>query len=119
MMTKNKNNDNEDRDKKPSILITKGALHNILEICSLAELPDGKTVDITPTIKQNIIQKYEEFGNKGFRILGVAYRNIVIGKLLPFFKIKTKLIIRMRLHPLLMISRSLLTIIIILFSHHI
>ena len=80
---KNKNNDKEDRDRKPSILITKGALHNILEICSLAELPDGKTLDITPAIKRNIIQKYEEFGNKGFRVLGVAYRNGVTGKLLP------------------------------------
>ena len=79
------NNDNskKNRDRNTSILITKGALHNILEICSLVKLPDGKIVDITPTIKQNIIQKYEEFGNKGFRVLGVAYRNIVIGKLLP------------------------------------
>src|SRR5215211_6691817 len=74
---KNKDNNKEDRDKKTSILITKGALHNVLEICSSAELPDGRTVDITSTIKQNIIQKYEEFENKGFRVLGMAYRNVV------------------------------------------
>jgi Mg2+-importing ATPase len=79
---KNKNNDKEGVIR-PSILITKGALHNVLEICSLAELHDGRTVDITPAIKQNIIKKYQEFGEKDFRVLGVAYRNIVIGKLLP------------------------------------
>ncbi|MGB8134283.1 MAG: HAD-IC family P-type ATPase, partial [Nitrososphaeraceae archaeon] len=79
----NNDNSNKNRDRNTSILITKGALHNILEICSLVKLPDGKIVDITPTIRQNIIQKYEEFGNKGFRVLGVAYRNVVIGKLLP------------------------------------
>jgi P-type Mg2+ transporter len=74
----NKKNRNEDRDRDASILITKGALHNILEICSLAELPNGTAVDITPTIKENIIEKYQEFANKGFRVLGIAYRNVVI-----------------------------------------
>ena len=78
---KNKDNDKEERDKKTSIFITKGALYNVLEICSSAELPDGRTVDITPTIKQNIIKKYQEFGNKGFRVLGIAYRYIAIDRL--------------------------------------
>ncbi len=71
---------NNKRNRDAGILITKGALHNILDICSLAELPNGKAVSITTTIKENIIQKYQEFGNKGFRVLGIAYRNVVIGK---------------------------------------
>lgn len=78
---KNKYNDKEDRDKKTSIFITKGALHNVLEICSSVELPDGRTIDITPTIKQNIIKKYQEWGDKGFRVLGIAYRYIAIDRL--------------------------------------
>jgi magnesium-transporting ATPase (P-type) len=60
--------------KKYTGIVTKGALHNILEICSHAEISHGSiVVDISP-IKQKIQQRFEELGNKGFRILGVAYR---------------------------------------------
>ncbi len=32
------------KTKTKSFIVTKGALYNILEICSYAQMPDGKTV---------------------------------------------------------------------------
>lgn len=63
------------RALKRSLIITKGSLHNILDICSYAELPDEKVIDIS-TIKQEILQRFEEYGNNGYRILGLCYRDI-------------------------------------------
>jgi Mg2+-importing ATPase len=58
-----------------NLMITKGALPNILEICSIAEAEPGKTVDISE-VKERIDQKFEEFSQKGLRTLGVAYREM-------------------------------------------
>ncbi|HWQ44923.1 MAG TPA: magnesium-translocating P-type ATPase [Methanosarcina barkeri] len=58
-----------------NLMITKGALPNILEICSLAEAEPGKTVEISE-LKERIEQQFEEFSEKGLRTLGVAYRQM-------------------------------------------
>ena len=60
---------------KRSLIITKGALHSILDICSFAEFPDENIIDIL-TIKQEILKRFEEYGNKGYRVLGLCYRDI-------------------------------------------
>jgi Mg2+-importing ATPase len=57
------------------LIVTKGALSNILSVCTSAEAHDGGIVDIA-TVEGQIQQRYEELSRKGFRILGVAYRNI-------------------------------------------
>jgi Mg2+-importing ATPase len=57
------------------IVITKGALQNILEVCSKAEMSDGKIVGITPA-RPLIKKRSDEFGNKGLRVLGIAYRDM-------------------------------------------
>jgi Mg2+-importing ATPase len=54
------------------LMITKGALKNVLEVCTKAEKPDGTTVDIS-TVADEIHSRFEELGAKGFRTLGVAY----------------------------------------------
>ena len=58
------------------LMVTKGALSNILEVCSLAETKDGNTVEIA-SVKDQIEMHFEEFSNQGFRTLGIAYKNIV------------------------------------------
>ncbi|WP_410507082.1 magnesium-translocating P-type ATPase [Methanosarcina hadiensis] len=58
-----------------NLMITKGALSSILEICSLAEIEPGKSVEISG-LKERIEQQFEEFSEKGFRTLGVAYREM-------------------------------------------
>ncbi len=63
------------------LIVTKGALANILEVCSSAETNEGTVVDIVSV--NNVIQKhFEEFSNLGFRTLGIAYKNISPGSLI-------------------------------------
>lgn len=57
---------------KNTIIITKGALNNILEVCSTAERC-GKVIELSK-VRQEIYQRYEEFGEKGLKILGLCYR---------------------------------------------
>jgi Mg2+-importing ATPase len=57
------------------LMVTKGALTNILEVCSSAETSEGTTVDIA-TIQNQIEKSFEEFSNQGYRTLGLAYKNI-------------------------------------------
>jgi P-type Mg2+ transporter len=55
------------------LIITKGALKNILEVCSTVEIAPGQMVDIARE-RQKLQQQAEELGKQGFRALGVAYR---------------------------------------------
>jgi P-type Mg2+ transporter len=55
------------------LIITKGALKNILEVCSTVEMEPERLVDIAGE-RQQLQQQAEELGEKGFRVLGVAYR---------------------------------------------
>jgi Mg2+-importing ATPase len=57
------------------LMITKGALKNILDVCSTVETADGTIADIS-TVKDQIQKHFEEFSNKGSRTLGVSYRNM-------------------------------------------
>ncbi len=57
------------------LMVTKGALQNVLSVCSSAETSDGKIVDLA-SVKEQIQQGFEKQSNKGFRILGVAYRDM-------------------------------------------
>jgi Mg2+-importing ATPase len=58
-----------------SLMITKGALSNILDICTLAEVEPGKTVEMSE-VKGQIEQQFKEFSEKEFRTLGIAYREM-------------------------------------------
>ncbi|MEZ2303455.1 MAG: magnesium-translocating P-type ATPase [Microcoleus sp.] len=55
------------------LIVTKGALKNILDVCSTVETAEGKTIDIADQ-RQKLHQEAEDLGSKGFRALGVAYR---------------------------------------------
>ena len=57
------------------ILITKGALSNILSVCSSAETKEGTIVDIN-TVSARIQKDFEGFSSQGFRTLGIAYKNM-------------------------------------------
>jgi Mg2+-importing ATPase len=57
------------------LMLTKGALTNILEVCSSAETNEGTIVDIE-SVKDKIQKHFEEFSNNGFRTLGIAYKNL-------------------------------------------
>jgi P-type Mg2+ transporter len=56
-------------------MVTKGALSNILDICSSAETKDGAIVGME-TVKDQIQTHFAEFSNQGFRTLGIAYKTL-------------------------------------------
>ncbi|WP_095643367.1 magnesium-translocating P-type ATPase [Methanosarcina spelaei] len=58
-----------------SVMITKGAFPNVLEVCSVAETEPGKVVEISE-VKGQIEQKFEELSQKGLRTLGLAYKDM-------------------------------------------
>jgi Mg2+-importing ATPase len=57
------------------LMITKGALSNILEVCSSVELEDGSVQTIS-SYQDKIQQEFTTFSNLGFRTLGLAYKKI-------------------------------------------
>ncbi len=57
------------------LMVTKGALMNVLDVCSSAETEGGKIVEIAAA-RNRILQHFEESSSKGLRTLGVAYKNM-------------------------------------------
>lgn len=64
------------------LIITKGALKNILDVCSTVETGEGKasplrggSANAIADQRQKLHQQAEDLGSKGFRALGVAYRD--------------------------------------------
>lgn len=55
--------------------ITKGALKNVLDICTEAEFADGNIAKIQ-LVKEKIEKQFEILSNDGFRILGISYKKI-------------------------------------------
>jgi Mg2+-importing ATPase len=56
------------------LMITKGALKDVLEVCSTAESADGSVVEVSEVI-DGVQSLFEEMSAKGFRTLGVAYKD--------------------------------------------
>src|SRR5664280_1773991 len=57
------------------LMVTKGALANVLAVCPFTENKAGDKIDAN-TVGQMIQQKFEDFSNQGFRVLGVAMRDM-------------------------------------------
>ncbi|MGO9570465.1 MAG: magnesium-translocating P-type ATPase [Desulfomonilaceae bacterium] len=56
-------------------MVTKGALRNILDVCSSAEDANGQIVDIA-SVQEKIETHFKEFSGQGCRTLGIAYRDL-------------------------------------------
>src|SRR3984885_8031377 len=67
------------KSNEENIVITKGAVNNIVEICDRAETADGKVVNIDER-KDQILKQYQDSSNAGYRTLGVAYQPGDAGK---------------------------------------
>ena len=63
------------RENDQDCMITKGAFENILSICTQAQVGD-KTVPIQDAIKTGIHQRYQDWSEQGFRVLGVAIKPV-------------------------------------------
>ncbi len=60
-------------DEERTVLITKGALSNVMDCCTRALTVDGRTVEVSE-VRDAVQEKFEKFSGQGFRILGVATR---------------------------------------------
>jgi Mg2+-importing ATPase len=60
------------------LMVTKGALTNILDVCSSAETGEGNIVELG-SIQDQVQKHFADFSNQGFRTLGIAYKNISAG----------------------------------------
>ena len=56
------------------IMITKGALSNVLSACSHAK-SQAKIVEMV-SVREKILQKFSELSQQGFRVLGVSYKSV-------------------------------------------
>jgi Mg2+-importing ATPase len=55
------------------LMVTKGALQNVLTVCTRAETA-GETMVEIGTLRKKVQHRFEEFSKSGFRTLGVGYR---------------------------------------------
>jgi Mg2+-importing ATPase len=58
---------------RPPLIITKGALDNILAVCSSFQ-QDGKTLPLDKSTHEQIQQRFSQWSAQGFRVLGIAVR---------------------------------------------
>lgn len=56
-------------------LITKGAIEEMLSICTHAEYADSIEV-LTDEIRKEILNRCYEYNEQGFRVLGIAHKNL-------------------------------------------
>ncbi len=58
-----------------SLMITKGALSSVLDVCSTVEEPDGRIVELEPALG-GIGRLFNDLSERGLRTLGIAYKEI-------------------------------------------
>lgn len=56
------------------LIISKGALQNVLDVCSQADSGDGTVCDIG-NVRERILSQLQDYSARGCRVLGVAYKS--------------------------------------------
>jgi Mg2+-importing ATPase len=67
--------DDDDASPGPNLMITKGALEDVLRVCSTARGPGRPTVEIA-TVLASARAKFSELSGQGYRVLGIATREL-------------------------------------------
>lgn len=57
------------------IMITKGAVANIVEVCTKVENSEGQTFDLEAR-KADIQKEFEQLSNEGFRVIAVSFKDV-------------------------------------------
>jgi len=63
------------------LMVTKGALTNILDVCSSVEINGGSIIDIS-SMQDQIQKHFVDFSNQGFRTIGIAYKKMPVGSII-------------------------------------
>lgn len=61
--------------------ITKGALNNVLEVCSSIESEKSPHEIITDSIRKKITDDYVSYSQQGYRVLGISFKDIGSNKI--------------------------------------
>jgi len=61
--------------QKASLMVCKGALEEIVSVCSKVEL-ESRVADMTSVQQRKIMDNYYRLSAQGFRVLGVSYKKI-------------------------------------------
>lgn len=67
------------KDKVNNTLICKGAVEEILKICTQVDI-DGKVINLTDKIKDNVLKLSTELNNDGLRVIAVGYKTFTSNK---------------------------------------
>lgn len=62
-------------DQGETLLVCKGALLNVLEVCSAMEMPDGSLLPIDAA-REQLLKHYQDYSRQGLRTLGLAYKTL-------------------------------------------
>ncbi|BDT03919.1 magnesium-translocating P-type ATPase [Spiroplasma ixodetis] len=73
------------KDKINNTLICKGAIEEILKICTKVEI-GGKVITLTDKIKENVLKLSTELNNDGLRVIAIGYQDFASDK--TIFKIE-------------------------------
>ena len=63
------------KEGEPPLMIAKGALTNVLAVCTQAESVAGQTVPLEQ-VRETILANFGQFSGQGLRTLGLAYRRL-------------------------------------------
>lgn len=58
------------------IMITKGAVSNVLEVCTAIENANNKKIIITDELKNSIQKQHENLSGQGYRTIAVCYKDV-------------------------------------------
>jgi Mg2+-importing ATPase len=58
-----------------NVMITKGAVPNVLAVCSSAEISDGTIVNLD-VIRAQAQHRFQDLSDSSYRVLGLSYRNL-------------------------------------------
>jgi P-type Mg2+ transporter len=62
-------------DNGKQVMIVKGALENVLEVCNQAQI--GESIDqLNESLRKEIHHRFEEWSEQGYRVLGLASRAV-------------------------------------------
>jgi Mg2+-importing ATPase len=58
-----------------SLMVTKGAIGSVLDVCTTGEAADGSIVEIE-SVRDVVQQRVQTYSRQGLRVLGLAYRHL-------------------------------------------
>lgn len=64
------------KENNSHIMIAKGAVNNVLAICTKAESAGDKIEAINDSIKKSIQTQYENLSGQGYRVIAICYKDV-------------------------------------------